>query len=90
MNGKGQNPTDDAYFKVNPRKLKEKYVEFMDCLYVDFDIKEVKSEEVIRLENENKLLKQQNEETIKRIDNLEKLVLGDIPDDRLAKLHKIL
>lgn len=90
LQGKGQNPTDDAYFKVNPKKLKEKYLEFMDCLYVDFDIKEVKPEEVIKLENENKMLKKQNEETIKRIDNLEKLVLGNISEEKLSKLHKIL
>ena len=26
LQGKGQNPTDEAYFKINPLKLKEKYV----------------------------------------------------------------
>ena len=52
LQGKGQNPTDEAYFKVNPQKLKEKYVEHMQCLYVNFNIQEVKPEEIIKLEKE--------------------------------------
>lgn len=90
LQGKGQNPTDDAYFKVNPLKLKEKYKQHMHCLYVDFDIKEVKPEEVIKLENENRELKLQNEAINNRIDNLEKLVLGNIQDSEMAKLDKLL
>jgi integrase len=90
LQGKGQNPTDAAYFKVNPVKLKEKYMEHMHCLYVDFDIKEVKPEAVIRLENENKELKLQNQAINDRISNLEKIVLGNISTDKMAQLDKIL
>lgn len=90
LQGKGQNPTDDAYFKVNPQKLKEKYKQYMHCLYVDFDIKEVKPEEVIKLENENLELKKQNDEIVDRIENLEKLILGNVSDSDLVEIHKSL
>lgn len=75
LQGKGQNPTDDAYFKVNPEKLREKYIEYMHCLYVDFDIKEVKPEEYIQLENENKELRSREDKLksiLERIERLEK------------------
>lgn len=90
LQGKGQNPTDEAYFKVNPLKLKEKYTQFMHCLYVDFDIKEVKPEEIIKLENENMKLRKQNDEINHRMDDLEKLVLGSIDDAKISRLHKLL
>ena len=97
LQAKSQNPTDEAYFKINPDALKEKYKKFMHCLYVDFDIKEVKPEEVIKLENKNKeleseniMLKEQNKKNNERLDNLEKLVMGDVSDEKLARLHKLL
>ena len=65
-------------------------MEHMHCLYVDFDIKEVKPNEYIRLEEENKLLKKQNEETNKRIDDLEKIVLGGMSDGEKRELHNLL
>lgn len=71
LQGKGQNPTDEAYFKVNPSKLKEKYVKYMHCLFVDFDIKEVKPEEVIKLEKENAILKEQNKHYQEIVDNID-------------------
>lgn len=52
LQGKGQNPTDEAYFKINPKKLKEKYMQHMHCLYVDFDVKEIKPEEIVKLERD--------------------------------------
>ncbi|MBQ6344972.1 MAG: site-specific integrase [Methanobrevibacter sp.] len=90
LQGKSRSPTDEAYFKNNPKKLKEKYMQHMHALYINFDVAEVKSEEVIRLENENELLRKQNEETNARIDNLEKIVLGNISDEKLSKLHNLL
>lgn len=90
LQGKKQNPTDEAYFKDNPEKLRDLYMEHMHCLYVDFDIKEVKPNEYIRLEEENKLLKKQNEETNKRIDDLEKIVLGGMSDGEKRELHNLL
>ena len=74
LQGKGQNPTDAAYFKINPEKLKEKYVQHMHCLYVDFDVKEVKPEEVIKLENENEMLKEENKKYQEAIDNIDERI----------------
>ena len=74
LQGKGQNPTDEAYFKVNPLKLKEKYVEHMHCLYVDFDIKEIKPEEVIKLEKENIFLRDENKQYKQQQDKFDDLL----------------
>ena len=43
----------------------------MHCLFVDFDIKEVKPEEVIQLENENAILKEQNKHYQEIVDNID-------------------
>ena len=51
---------------------------------------DVTKEQNTQLESENIELKKQNEETNKRIDNLEKIVLGEVDDEKMAKLHKIL
>jgi len=80
LQGKSQNPTDAAYFKTNPEKLKEKYVKYMHCLYVDFDIKEIKPEEIIELENENQMLKDENNMLKDRQEQL---------DDLLARIKKL-
>lgn len=75
LQGKSRSPTDEAYFKNNPKKLKEKYMEYMHSLYINFDVKEVKPDKYIQLENENKELKdKQNKlnDILKRLEQLEK------------------
>ena len=71
LQGKSQTITNEAYFKTNPQALKGKYVKFMSCLYVNFDIEEVKPEEYIRLENENTNLKNNLRSILERIERLE-------------------
>ena len=73
LQGKGQNPTDDAYFKVNPVKLREKYMEYMDALYVIRDTVDVKSPEFIQLENENKELRSREEQLKSILERIEAL-----------------
>ena len=92
MQGKGLNSTDEAYFFEDPKKLREKYVEHLEAVLIvnDANVVNIKSPEVLQLEHENEMLRKQNLETNKRIDNLEKLVLGNISDDKLAKLDKLL
>lgn len=81
----------ESYIRIKPEVLKEEYIKALPFLVVE-DINRVKTElDVVKEEKEqlfveNTELKKQNE----RIENLEKLVLGDIPDDKLAKLHKLL
>ena len=72
LQGKSRSPTDEAYFKNNPEKLKEKYMKFMHALYINFDVTEVKSEEVIRLENENKELKNNLNEMWEALDDVKR------------------
>ena len=102
MQGKGLNSTDEAYFLDDPDMLREKYIQHMGCLTIKLDVNtiDVESPEFMELERklrekeievesiseENAILKEQNE----RISNLEKLVLGDISDEKLARLHKLL
>jgi len=86
--GKAKNKIDAAYFIDTPEQLKKRYVEHVNSLLINSEAKivDVKTEEYIELEKENKELKEQN----KRIDKLEQLVLGSISDDKLAQLNKLL
>ena len=38
---------------------------------------------------ENSVLKKQNDENAKRLDNLEKIILGDVSDDEISELDKL-
>ena len=80
-----------SYIKIKPSKLKSEYIRALPFIVVE-DINRVKTELEVVKENNEKLhventeLKKQNE----RIDNLEKLVLGNISDSDLSKIHKSL
>ena len=88
---KSQEVIHRSYLRVKLSTLKEKYIQALPFLVVD-DVYRVKTElEVVkedneRLHSENNELKKQN----KRIDDLEKIVLGNIDDEKLSKLHKLL
>lgn len=92
LQGRGKDQTHSSYFYENPSKLRELYIEHMDCLTINLDVNNlnIKSPEYTKLETENVELKKQYDETNKRMDNLEKLVLGNISDDKLDRLHKLL
>jgi len=88
---KPQSVARKSYIRVKRESLKEEYIRCLPYLVVE-DISKVKTkldlvtEEKESLEIENEELKKQNA----RIDNLEKLVLGNISEDDWAKLDKIL
>lgn len=88
LQGKTKNKTDSSYFLEDPDKLKEKYVQHMGCLMINVDVSQldVKSVEYKRMEEE--LLSKQKEvdELTSRMDDLERVVLGGISEDRLEKL----
>ena len=92
MQGKSRNRTDESYFFDDPIKLREKYKEHLSCLTINLDVNnlDIKSPEYTRLEIENIELKEQNKKTNDRLDNLEKLVLGNISESELSKIHKSL
>ena len=85
----------ESYIRMKPEVLKKEYIKALPFLVVEDLDKirtelDVEKEKNTQLENENVELKKQNEETNKRIDNLEKIVLGEVDDEKMAKLHKIL
>ena len=58
MQGKSKNTTDESYFFENPEKLKEKYIKHIHALEIYSKKKTIKSSEIIKLERENKHLKE--------------------------------
>ena len=58
MQGKTKNMTDESYFFENPEKLKEKYIKHLHALEIYSKKKTIKSPEIIKLERENKQLRQ--------------------------------
>lgn len=80
-----------SYIKIKPSKMKSEYIEALPFIVIE-DIDRVKTELESVKENNKKLhvenieLKMQN----KRIDNLEKLVLGGVSDEKLSEIHKSL
>lgn len=92
---KSQEVIHRSYLRVKVDALKEKYIKALPFLVVD-DVYRVKTELDVtkekntQLASENVELKKQNDETRRRIDNLEKIVLGDLSDDEKRELHNLL
>lgn len=84
-----------SYLKIKSSVLKDEYIECLPYLVIE-DINkyktelEVSQEKNSQLESENVELKKQNDETRRRIDNLEKIVLGNLSDDEKRELHNVL
>lgn len=59
LQGRGKDQTHSSYFYENPLKLREIYIEHLDCLTINLDVNQldIKSPEFIKLENENDALK---------------------------------
>lgn len=97
--------TDSSYIKQDIQNVKEAYLSALEDLSLENTEAKVYTSEIRKemeskleeLENKNKMLESENEnlkeqhvKTNDRLDNLEKLVLGDVPEEKLAKLHKLL
>ena len=80
MQGKSRTRTDESYFFDDPIKLREKYIQHLDCLTINWDINnvDIKSPEYIQLEKEIR----EKDETINRYEEL----FQDV-DSRLQKLE---
>ena len=76
LQGRRKDTTHTAYFMENPSKLKEKYIEHLDCLTINLDVNSLnlKSEEYLQLEKENKELKDDLNTILDRIEKLEKII----------------
>ncbi len=99
LQGKTKNSTDESYFFVNEDDLKAEYINHLHALQISQEVEKVtvKSKEFremevrnIELVNENKILKEEVDTISERQDELEKLVLGGISDERLREINKLL
>lgn len=95
LQGKAKNKVDAVYFVDSPEMLKREYVEHMEALFISPECRvrtelDVTKEKNTQLASENVELKKEKEETKRRIDNLEKIVLGDLSDDEKRELHNLL
>ena len=92
---KSQEVIHRSYLRVKVSTLKEKYIHALPFLVVEDEYRvkselDIEKEKNVELANENSELRRQNEETNARLDNLERLVLGDVSEDDLVKIHKSL
>lgn len=99
LQGKRKNSTDESYFFVNEEDLKAEYINHLHALQISQEVekvtvksKEFKEMEIknIQLENENKSLQDEVDSISKRQDEIEKIVLGGISDERLREIDKLL
>ena len=70
LEGRAKNKVESAYFVDTPEALREMYIEHVDCLAINADIKRIdlKSEEYLKLENENMRYKEMVENIDERIE----------------------
>lgn len=68
LQGRGKDQVHSSYFWEDPKKLKELYVEHLDCLTINLDVNnlDIKSPEFVKLENENTTLKTE----LSKMDNI--------------------
>ena len=73
LQGRGKDQTHSSYFYENPLKLREIYIENMACLTINVDVTKLdfKSDEFKKLENENELLKEENEKYKQVVENID-------------------
>ena len=92
---KPQTISRKSYIRVKRESLKEAYVKALPYIVVE-DIEEVRTELTVEKEKnkelsvENKALKEQNDKTNERLDNLEKIILGNVSESEIFKLDKLL
>ena len=74
LQGRGKDPTHSSYFLEDPKKLREKYIDHLDCLTINLDVNkiDIKSPEFIQLETENQNLRSDLDNIYSRLDELEK------------------
>lgn len=75
LQGRRKDTTHTAYFMENPSKLKEKYIEHLNCLTINLDVNslDLKSEEYLLLEKENQMYREKEEKINSILERLEKL-----------------
>lgn len=75
LQGRRKDTTHTAYFMENPNKLKEKYIEHLDCLTINMDVTniDIKSQEYLELEQkyqEKEDIVKDMEERLSKVENI--------------------
>lgn len=92
LQGKAKNKVDAAYFIDTAEPLRKRYIEHMDCLCLTMEVKsiDIKSEDYLRLERENKKYKEVVESIDERIERKVNEALsnssGPLSDDEFEEL----
>ena len=75
LQGRSKEATHSSYFTEDPNKLKEKYLEHLDCITINMDVNQldIKSPEFVKLENENVTLKEELSKVDDIMERLSKL-----------------
>lgn len=72
LQGRSKNSTHTSYFMEDPKKLKQIYIKHMDAITINMDVSslDIKSEEYIALESENKQLSNHIDDQSKTINSV--------------------
>lgn len=75
LQGRSKEATHSSYFTEDPTKLKEKYIEHLDCITINMDVNQldIKSPEFVQLENENTSLREELSKVDEIMDRLTRL-----------------
>ena len=76
LQGKAKNKTDQAYFMINPEDLKYQYIEHLQAVTINTEVKKlhVKSPEFVKIENEKNELKLELDRLKFDIDSLKSMI----------------
>lgn len=75
LQGRSKEATRSSYFTEDPTKLKEKYIQHLDCLTINMDVNQldIKSPKFIKLETENTTLRTELDKMDEIMERLSKL-----------------
>lgn len=90
LQGRSKEATHSSYFTEDPTKLKEKYIEHLDCLTINLDVNNIniKSPEYLELEQKYNEKEDQFQNMEERLSKVEKLFsnVEDMSDEDILKL----
>ena len=90
LQGRGKDPTHSSYFLEDPEKLRQKYVEHLDCLTINLDVNslEIKSPEYIELEQKYNEKEEQVNNMEERLSKVEEIFnqVNNLSDDEILNL----
>ena len=90
LQGRGKDPTHSSYFLEDPEKLRQKYVEHLDCLTINLDVNslEIKSPEYIELEQKYNEKEEQVNNMEERVSKVEEIFnqVNNLSDDEILNL----